>query len=288
MGVSVKDIYIRDPFVLPHGDALYMYGTTDASAWGGEANGFKCYKTFDLEKFDDLGFVFRRTDDFWANENFWAPEVHFYNGKFYMFASFFRKGKCRASQILMSDAPEGPFTPLNDPITPPERECLDATLYVDSGEPYIVYCHEWLQIKDGAILYQKLSNDLTVTVDEPKILFRASSAPWTAPIDGDCYITDGPFLRRLKSGKLLMLWSSNAQDGYAMGTAVSDGGKIHGPWRHISKPLVSKGGGHGMIFEFKNALYISFHSPNHPPLSERAQFYAVKERNDRLGILRRL
>jgi hypothetical protein len=49
------------------------------------------------------------------------------------------------------------------------------------------------------------------------------------------FVTDGPFIHKLENGKLLMLWSSDGKDGYAMGMAISSNG-IKGPWSHFEKP----------------------------------------------------
>ena len=96
-------------------------------------------------------------------------------------------------------------------------------------------------------------------------------------------MTDGPFIYKLKSGKLLMLWSSFSIEGYAMGMAISECG-VKGPWRQIEKPLFSKDGGHGMVFDFNGKTYISIHHPNGPFLSERPKFLEFKEENDRFII----
>ncbi|WP_420869776.1 family 43 glycosylhydrolase [Cohnella ginsengisoli] len=100
-----------------------------------------------------------------GTENFWAPEVHRWRGMYYMFASFKAPGRRRATQILAADGPLGPFRPLSDrPATPPDWECLDGTLYVDrQGEPWIVFCREWLQVTDGEMYALRLSADLAET-----------------------------------------------------------------------------------------------------------------------------
>lgn len=67
---------------------------------------------------------FYQNIDFWADENFGAPEVYFYNKQYYMLASFKTKGKSRESQILVADNPLGQFKPLTkEPLTPSEWEC---------------------------------------------------------------------------------------------------------------------------------------------------------------------
>lgn len=81
------------------------------------------------------------------------PERKRYKDKFDMFASFKAKGVCRGTQILIADEPAGPYRFHSDgPVTPREWECLDGTLYFDKKDkPWMVFCHEWLQVGDGEI-----------------------------------------------------------------------------------------------------------------------------------------
>ena len=283
--MKANEIYMRDPFVYTEGDVAYLVGTTDENAWGGAAHGFLGYKTKDLIEFEGPFPLFEKEKGFWAEENFWAPELHKYGDKYYLFASFKAEGKRRASQALVSDSPFGRYVPVRKPFTPSAWDCLDATLFEENGKAYTVFCHEWSQCKDGEMCLARLNEGFDGLEGAPQVLFRASEAPWAVGFDGGNHITDGPFIRRLKSGKLLMLWSSMGAKGYAMGMAVSEGG-IAGPWRHIEEPLFSENGGHGMVFTFRGKTYVCLHCPNEPHMSERPRFYEAEERDDRLILLK--
>ena len=78
------DINIRDPFVLVHEGAYYLYGTRGATCWG-PADGFDVYVSRDLDNWDGPFVCFHNDGSFWADRNYWAPEVHEYRGAFYMF-----------------------------------------------------------------------------------------------------------------------------------------------------------------------------------------------------------
>ncbi len=92
------------------------------------------------------------------------------------------------------------------------------------------------------------------------------------------YVTDGPFLHRLKSGELIMLWATMAGSGYAEGIARSDNGDITGSWSVDNKPLFDKDGGHGMLFEtFDGKLYLVLHQPNETP-KEHPVFIRIDEK----------
>lgn len=43
----------------------------------------------------------------------------------------------------------------------------------------MVYCYEWLQALDGTIEKIELKPDLSGTIGEGKLLFRASESPWS-------------------------------------------------------------------------------------------------------------
>jgi len=273
--IKRSDINIRDPFVLVHEGKYYMYGTRGPECWG-KGTGLDCYVSVDLENFEDPVEVFTPPADFWSDRNFWAPEVHPYKGSFYMFASFKAEGKCRGTQILKAESPLGPFVPHSDgPITPGDWECLDGTFYVeqkDGNKPYMVFCHEWVQVVDGEVCAVELSEDLKRPVGKPKLLFRASEAPWIVDIRNGNYVTDGPFVHRNKDGKITMLWSSFGKEGYTLAVAHSESNTIDGPWVQDPELLFSKDGGHGMLFtDLEGNLTVTLHSPN-VNLEERPVF----------------
>lgn len=285
--VKTEDLFIRDPFVVTveSEKIYYMYGTTRAMPDSHGRPCFQCYRSNDLKEWEGPFDVFRPGADFWGTQTYWAPEVHRYRGKYYLLGTFSAPGMLRATQILVSDNPGGPFTPLTDrPITPSGWQCLDGTLFVEKdGRPWIVFCHEWEQTHDGSICALPLTADLKRTDGKPVVLFHASEAPWVAPISEGNYVTDGPFLYRTKDGTLLMLWSSFTKNGYALGVARSESGKVIGPWKQENKPLYDTDGGHGMLFRtFDGRLMLVLHSPNRG--ATRARFIPVTERNGTLAL----
>ncbi len=280
------DVAVRDPFVLVYEGRYYLYGTRVETCWG-YADGFDVYVSDDLIHWSDAVEVFHNDGSFWADQNYWAPEVHRYHDKFYMFASFKKEGKSRGTQILCADQPTGPFVPISEgPVTPDGWECLDGTLFVDEdGQPYIVFCHEWAQIGNGTMCAMKLSEDLREAIGEPVLLFDAKSTGWTVSIEGEGhYVTDGPFLYRTKDDALLMLWSSHGKLGYAQAIARSTSGIITGPWVQEPERLFEKDGGHGMLFHtLDGQLMLALHYPNDTP-NERACFLQMEEINGKLRM----
>ena len=237
------------------------------------------YKSADLRHWEGPTTIYSAPDDVWGDipiNGIWAPELHYYNGKYYIFCTFDTSSPFseqwrnwnipgrvrRGSQVLWSDSPEGPFHTFAPHSTMPvDMMTIDGTLWVEDGVPYMVYVHEWVQVTDGAIGCVRLKDDLSDIDGEPHNLFRASyvNSTWGAPIrpDGNGYVTDGPYLCKGKTGKLYMIWTTNN----SCGIAISDSGKIDGPWRQQDKALYV-GGGHGMIFRsFEGGLELVLHAP---------------------------
>ena len=104
-----EDIRIRDPFIYTdfENECYYMYGTTalvkDKIA---AKNTFSVFRSTDLENFEEPKVIFDGSKcNFWADRDFWAPELHKYNGKYYLFGSCKAENKRRATHIFVCDTP---------------------------------------------------------------------------------------------------------------------------------------------------------------------------------------
>jgi len=288
--MKLSEIHIRDPYILLEGGKYYLYGTRfngEKGMYPQKSEGTDVYISEDLENFQEPIPVFRRDDSFWGTHHFWAPEVHKYKGRFYMFVTVASQTRNRGVQILVCDTPDGTFISCaNDALTPCEWECLDGTLYVEDDIPYMVFCHEWSQIGDGEMCLMQLSEDLSRAVSEPVTLFKASDPSWATGFTETCdkYVTDGPFFHKAQDGKLLMIWSSIADGKYVEAVSYSESG-VKGPWKHYEKLLYKEDGGHGMLFRDKSGqLLFTMHYPNTNDL-ERPVIVRVAEQNGTIEIL---
>jgi GH43 family beta-xylosidase len=291
--IKISDLRIRDPFVLTDFDngCYYLGGTIDLlQTTMGTHMRFSLCKTYDLENLEEPKVIFDGSGpDFWATCDFWAPEIHKYKGKYYLFGSVKAKGVCRGTQIFVCDTPDGQYRPLSDmPVTPADWECLDGTLFVDGDVPYIVFCHEWLQVGNGTICERKLSQDLTTALTEPRVLFCAQDYADAKQVGRDIrgYVTDGPFLYRRKNGKLICIWSTTTPKGYVELISESDNGDITGNWTVSQVPLSASNGGHGMFFtDFRGNTRFIMHKPNSPVLAERPVIQTLIDREDTLLLV---
>lgn len=272
-----SEINIRDPFIVNENGVYYMYGTRGKD-FGCRVGGFDVYISDDLVNWSEPVECFN-SDAYGMNREVnWAPEVHKYKGKYYMFATFTMENNNRGTYILVSDSPKGPFTPHSDgAVTPKDWMSLDGTLYVSKdNKPYIVFCHEHVQIIDGTICFAELTEDMKAIKGEIMTLFSASTPYWADVLEaGEHYITDGPFLYRTKDDELIMIWSTFIKHKYAECMVRFKNGELSFDFEHL-EPLISDDGGHGMIFKKDGDLYLTFHTPNQS-LCERPSF---KKLND--------
>lgn len=264
-GIDVADLWIRDPFIVLYENVYFMYGTV------GRFNGYGCYVSYDLETWYGPTCVFNAdtAENFDGVGDYWAAECHYYDGDFYLFATY-KSGETgyRGTSVFKSESPLGPFTEISDGhVTPHTRDCIDGTLYIEGGVPYMVYVEKFTSEADkiGGMAYVQLSDDLSHTVSESVTIFKANEPIW---VDKYNRVTDGPFLYKTSNGKLIMLWSTNFE-GYKTATAFSLNGKLNGEWHQSSRPIYkndknnAQDGGHGMIFTDKDGrMMMVIHSPN--------------------------
>jgi arabinan endo-1,5-alpha-L-arabinosidase len=304
-----SEIRIRDPFVLPDPETrtYLIYGTTTSGIFDGgvERKAVVVFRTSDLENWESPVSVWDVPADHWGRETVWAPEVHRYEGRYYLFVTITStetlptpagrpQNVQRGTEILVADSPLGPFRSFGKGAqTPHEWMALDGSLWIEDGVPYMVFCHEWAQITDGSFDLVRLSPDLSAPVGEPELLFHASAGPWVR-CRGDigelyqgkryhAYVSDGNWLHRTKTGELLMLWSSYGPQKYAVGIARSSTGHVRGPWEQQAEPLWLDDGGHPMLFHtFDGRLLMVIHQPNRRV--ERARFFEIEDLGHTLRI----
>lgn len=226
------------------------------------------WKSADLKMWSGPYIVAKTDSTSWMGKNpmIWAAEIHSYRNKYYYFATFTNrdikidtvKGNVierRACHVLVSNKPDGPFVPMKDSIyLPADKPTLDGTFWIDeNGKPYMIYCYEWLQNWNGTIEKIELKPDLSGTIGEGKVLFRASDSPWSREkengIDKPNKVTDGPYLFRTETGKLGMIWTSWIYNVYTQGVAYSQSGSLDGSWIQEKNPITPPNFGHGMLFQ---------------------------------------
>ncbi len=222
----LSDLRVRAPYILPDPATQTYYLCTSLGKRVG------VYHSTDLENWSGPVTVFEAPADFWAQRGIWAPEMHRYRGRYYLFLTF----------------------------------------------------NEWVQLGDGTIEAIRLSPDLSEPVGEPVILFSGSAAA-RGHRGHDRFVTDGLFIYRTRTGRLLILWSTFGWQGYMTLMAASESGSLQGPWTQLPRPLFSDDGGHAMVFRtFDERLMLILHHPYKSP-EERALLFAPEDTGDTLAIV---
>src|SRR4051812_1468275 len=83
------------------------------------------YQSKDLVTWNGPRVIFEIPENFWTQRGIWAPELHQYRGKFYLFLTFdsdqpfpeqwrdWLPRVKRGSQVLVADTVDGPFKPFD-------------------------------------------------------------------------------------------------------------------------------------------------------------------------------
>lgn len=324
--LRLPDMPLHDPFIVPDPATrtYYLYTSNVPSMSGISGVGTMVYRSQNLRDWLEPEVVFRPDPKLWATDGAWAPEVHKYRGRYYLFTTLHNHDRklpipppndygipaqlpnyMRGTIVAVSNSLLGPFTALDKsgPTPPSNFMTLDGTLYLDpEGQPWMVYAHEWLQKIDGTIEAIRLDPGLSGTVGDPIYLFKGSDAFWLsedmpAPSTAQIipYVTDGPQLYRTTNNALIMLWSTyeKSQDGVTVGGdyvetyAISRSGDIAGPWDQ-QRPLVRRDSGHGMLFaSFEGHASGKLMMILHRPFNDaRGKIYEVQYVGSKLRVLR--
>jgi beta-xylosidase len=259
---------IGDPYILKYDSAYYLYATSSAT-------GFKVWQSSNMIDWSDKGLALNRDNaaNLWGSGNFWAPEVKFYDGKFYMtYSAIGNNGKMKI-RIARSDSPLGPFINYSEPFLNGDNfSYIDADLFFDEGKIYMYYVKDCSEnIINGKhtsqIFVVQLDNTLKDFEGSPVLALQPDQT-WENP-NSDWSWNEGPFI--MKHENLFYLtYSANVYSSidYAVGyaTAVS----LMGPWtKYPGNPILQKdvnlrvsGPGHNCITSSPDdkELFIVYHT----------------------------
>ncbi len=262
---------IGDPFILTANGGYYMYATTF------DAQGFRMYRSQDLEYWTDAGVVLDLSDS-WACEDFWAPEVirRPGDGMYVMHFTARRKSdKSLRLGVAVAAAPEGPFIqPLDAPMFDYGYAAIDGHVFLDDdGQAWLYYSRDCSEnVIDGVHVSQlyvvRLTQDLTQTVGQPKLI-TTPTEPYECQDMGGWLWNEGAAVLK-RDGRYWLFYSSNfyACRQYCINLAVSD--RPDGPFEklHAQNPVLHcdmqpgdfSGPGHNCFFtDLSGALRTAFH-----------------------------
>lgn len=221
-------ISMRDHFIIKVEKKWYAVGTSEP-VWTGANPGVRLLESDDLINWKQHSWLIdssKLPKDCPYNGRFWAPEIHFIKGKYYLTVNSGRvtkedpKGMSTHSVwLFISDNVTGPFTLLNGPLTPQYNN--DATLFEDEDGQTYFYC-------SGNGLFQAKIDLVTGELTTPIHKFLDKKQPgWPEWMVGGI---EGPFVIK-KEGTYFMFFSTWTR-GYEVGLLRSK--SPLGPWELAS------------------------------------------------------
>ena len=233
-----------DPFVLRHGGLYYAFGTTGSER---KADGriYTVLRSTNLVDWQELGGALTPPSPDPAYQ-YWAPEVAFHGGTFYLYYSMGGKEEEKFElRVATSRGPEGPYEDTGLKLLDCEnnRFTIDAHPFRDAdGRWYMFYARNFLDAEGGAHPGTALVVDrlvgMTKLAGECRVVLRARH-PWTLFQAGrrmevygrtyDWHTIEGAFVRKYKGRYYCFYSGSNWQTAdYGVDYAVAD--RVTGPY----------------------------------------------------------
>lgn len=244
-----REGYFADPFLVRAADGGFAaYGTQP----GGEQDApvFEVLLSPDLRTWRSGGAVLQRVDPALGDE-YWAPEVCWRDGAWWMYYSVGRGILGHHIRVARSEDIAGPFIDLGVDLTPGESFAIDAHPFQDSdGRWYLYFAHDVLDAeRPGTHLAVGRLDDPTVLTDVRSAL--APNADWQVyehdrPMYGrvlDWHTLEGPSVVQRRD-RYWMTFSGGAWTGPGYAVAWASAPSPLGPWTHApegSPPVLSTG-----------------------------------------------
>ncbi|AIE84275.1 glycoside hydrolase family 43 protein [Fimbriimonas ginsengisoli] len=232
--------YFADPFVFRHEGVYYAVGTDAGLAEGGL---FPILRSLNLVDWERAGYALSHGEQVSGNE-FWAPEVAFHGGVFYLYYSVGPGNESgHVLRVATSDSPEGPYLDQGRVLPHTDQPfTIDAHPFLDDdGAWYLFYARDFLdtgaESKPGTALVVDRLVGMTETAGEERTVLRATQ-PWQRfmsdrPMYGgvyDWHTLEGPCVLK-HGGRYYCLFSGGRweNESYGVDFAVAD--HPMGPWR---------------------------------------------------------
>src|SRR5688572_21359790 len=262
-----------DPFVLKHGGEYFAYSTGFAN----DGTVFPVIRSCDLVNWSEIGGSMHPLEH--SPPYYWAPEVTYDNGKFYLYYSVGNETFMEL-RVAMSDRPDGDFADSGVRLTK-EDFAIDAHVFIDDdGARYLFYATDFLthsHIGTGTVVDRMI--DWFTLEGNPRPVTRAKYDwqvydPHRTEKGGVRWHTvEGPAVLKRKGLYYEMFSGGNWQNtSYGVSFAVSDSLEVPHEWLQFSDgenvlpilrtiPGIVVGPGHNCIVRGPNnrEIYCVYH-----------------------------
>ena len=194
-----------DPDIFYHDGKYYIYVTS---------SGYEVYESTDLVKWTYRGKAVPNGG--WGiNGHFWAPDVEYINGKFYMAVSFAEEG----FGLAVADSPTGPFECMGD--APLLKKTIDGHLFVDDDGKIYLYYTSWYDGRSYGIYGVELDAATMTPKWETEVKVISPTQSWEMMEDMGG-IVEAPYMLK-HNGLYYLVYSGSHTESkyYAVGYATS-------------------------------------------------------------------
>eukprot|EP00347_Sterkiella_histriomuscorum_P015473 403356894 len=225
---------------VPDPGALVWNGLTYVVSTAGSHEGkFPIHRSSDLQNWQIMGYALPRDKSpSWAQSpdtDFWAPELHTFNDKFYLYFTLRDHEGVLCIGVATSDNILGPFEDSGKPLIKQQgMGSIDATvMHVDANTRYLV----WKDDGNGnrpqqptIIWAQKLTDDGLNVVGARQELIR-NDLPW----EGD--VTEGPWIIQ-ENGWYYLFYSGHGYCDASYSVGVARSRNPLGPYEKHGDPIL--------------------------------------------------
>lgn len=219
-----------DPSVIRVGEDYWA--TATASEWGPI---FPILHSRDLVNWELKGHIFNEKPK-WSSKNYWAPELEYYKGKYYVYyvGRSISDNRLHVA-VATAENPLGPWTDHGSLIGQPEGS-IDGIIETDEhGQRYMLWKNDGNSRNEPTFIFaQKISEDGLKLVGEMKQLIR-NDQPW----EGN--LIEGPDM--VKHGEYFYLFYAGAGccgKNCSYGTGVARSKSLLGPYeKHDKNPILT-------------------------------------------------
>ena len=290
----VYDGYFADPFAWQHEGEYFAIGTGRSEACGHpEGRVFPLLHSKDFARWQPAGAALIRPDPAFG-DTFWAPEVAYSSGTFYLYYSVGWADKSHQLRVATSASPLGPYADAGVTLSDLKKTpfAIDPHPFRDDdGRWYLFYARDFLdsdRVRPGTALAVAPLERMTKLSDDESVVLRAEY-DWQRfmkdrPMyDGtyDWHTLEGPCVKK-RNGVYYCLYSGGRweNDTYGVDYGVStnvlgpyDGSGGEGGARVLqTKPGMLHGPGHNsIVFGPGGHDYIVYHAWD-PKMTARRMF----------------
>jgi beta-xylosidase len=241
-----------DPSVVRKGNDYWA--TATSSEW---APLFPILHSDNLQDWKIKGHVFPDKRPDWAEAHFWAPEIAYDNGKFYIYYTAKKKDGPLCVGVASADKATGPYKD-HGPIVCQEAGAIDGFQIRDEeGNLFLIWKEDGNSRGEPTPMWgQRMNEDRTALIGERFELFRNEPDTW----EGN--LVEGAYLLK-KNGYYYTFYSGDSccGRGCTYGIGVARAKNLRGPWEKYEKnPLKRetenwKCAGHGSMVQDNNGRY---------------------------------